>query len=109
MMRGGVLCFALALSGALVAQVRVHGHVLDRAGLPVAAAVVEGGGQAAVTDAGGAFVLDVPGSQGVLTVRAAGMEAQAVTVSVADGSRDVAMMLKPSSLRQEASVTATRS
>jgi outer membrane receptor protein involved in Fe transport len=103
-MRFGLL-MALCVSGALEAQGRVHGHVVDRAGLPVAAAVVESSGQAAVTDAGGAFVVDLPGSQGVLTVRAAGMETQSVTVT----SADVVMVLKPSSLRQEASVTATRS
>ncbi len=79
------LCCAVALllsAGAAMAQQRVSGVIKDDAGEPLIGVniLVEGTGLGTVTDADGAFQLEVPGPESVLQISYTGYVAQEITV-----------------------------
>jgi outer membrane receptor protein involved in Fe transport len=109
-----VLGVLLLLCGVGEAQVRLHGHVVDRSGRAVAGATVEVGdhGAGAVSDATGAFEVEVPSvASGRVVLRANGlaMRSAVVAVDAAGAGQDLVLVVAPSTLRQEATVSATRS
>ncbi len=95
-------------------QVRLHGHVTDGGGIPLAGVsiVLDGHPGAAFTDAQGTFSIQIGTikPEGML-VSAAGplLASPAVTVMPADSSREIELVVAPSRLAQQVSVTATRS
>ncbi|MCB0609801.1 MAG: TonB-dependent receptor plug domain-containing protein, partial [Lewinella sp.] len=79
------LCCAVALllsAGAAMAQQRVSGVIKDDAGEPLIGVniLVQGTGLGTVTDADGAFQLEVPGPESVLQISYTGYVAQDITV-----------------------------
>ncbi len=110
----GLLCVA---AGAQTNAV-VRGVVQDAAGRPVegASVVAEGAGSPSVktvTDAQGRFVLD--GARAGETMKAigpealGGMESEPVRVTAVPNSSEVELVLRPSAVAQQVTVTATRS
>jgi hypothetical protein len=106
---------ALLLSGAaVVAQspVRVSGTVQDTAGRPVVSARITADGThgqvTAVSDTDGHFTLEYPGSERV-TLRATTQEMRSDAVQSSGPTPEVVLVLQPSEVEQEVTVTATRS
>jgi outer membrane receptor protein involved in Fe transport len=103
----GLLC-----SGALFAQTTLHGHVVDRTGRAVAGVPIDLGDHTAAATSGpdGAFILQSSASGSVLLrAHGASMDSGPITVPEANLSRDIELVMAPSSISQQATVTATRS
>ncbi|NYF80174.1 TonB-dependent receptor [Granulicella arctica] len=97
-----------------MAQTQLHGHVVDRSGRPVSGAGVDVNGRAGTvfSDAAGTFVLEIKpiaGNGVVLRARDSAMDSGNVSVAVTNLGQDVELVMVPSSLSQQATVTATRS
>jgi outer membrane receptor protein involved in Fe transport len=103
----GLLC-----SGALFAQTTLHGHVVDRTGRAVPDVQIDLGNHAAAAISGpdGTFTLPISAAGSVL-LRAHGdsMDSGTISVSTANLSKDIKLVMAPSSISQQATVTATRS
>jgi outer membrane receptor protein involved in Fe transport len=98
----------------LSAQTTLHGHVVDRTGRVVPGVSIASGDQAttAVSDANGAFTLEVKANaSGNILLRAQGasMDSGPLTIPASNISSDLQIVMAPAVLRQEATVTATRS
>ena len=93
----------------LGAQVRLHGRVVDRAGRAVAGVAVgcDGCLREASSDANGGFGLEAAALP--VAVRVLGEAVSAAPMTVTDSARELELVVAPSALRQQASVTATRS
>ncbi len=106
----GIVLFAASMA----AQVEIHGHVVDRRGNAVAGVpvVAEGQAQDVRSDEAGRFTLRIGtiGIQGV-QLRAEGptLSSVVVTVTTAGSANEVELVVVPSRLAQQATVTATRS
>jgi outer membrane receptor protein involved in Fe transport len=103
----GLLC-----SGVLLAQTTLRGHVVDRTGRAVPGASIDLGDHTAATTSGpdGAFTLQAPGSGRVLLrAHGASMDSGPIPVPEANLSGDIELVMAPSSIKQQATVTATRS
>jgi outer membrane receptor protein involved in Fe transport len=97
----------------LYAQTTLHGHVVDRTGRVVPGVSIDAGNHAAaaVSDSTGAFTLEVnPTPTGSILLRAQGasMDSGPVTLSASNLPNDLQIVMAPAVLRQEATVTATR-
>jgi outer membrane receptor protein involved in Fe transport len=107
----------LALLAAAQAQSPVHlaGRVQDASGraAPGAAIFARGahGEVTAVADAQGRFALDYPSSAGTLTLRATArsMESNPLEISAQAAASEIILVLHPSAVSQQITVTATRS
>lgn len=103
----------MLLAGAAFAQTQVHGHVVDRTGSPVAGIEIETGNHVrlATTDGTGAFTAELPAaSGGQVMLRAVGLSLDSgdVSVSTSNLGQDIRLVVGPAVLKQEATVTATR-
>ena len=106
----------LGFSGFAPAQSAVHlrGQVRDAAGRTVAGATVGADGArgkvTVTSDVDGRFELEYPDVAGVtLQATVRGMESDAVQVTAAAGAGEIALVLRPSAVSQQVTVTATRS
>ncbi|HEX9201294.1 MAG TPA: TonB-dependent receptor [Acidobacteriaceae bacterium] len=106
----GVSAIALAQ-----APLHLHGRVQDASGRPAQNATIVADGPhgkvTAVSNAEGNFQLDYPNSTGPVTLRATthSMESAATQVSPATAANEIDLVLHPSTVTQQVSVTATRS
>jgi len=104
-----------SISVAAAQTPHLAGHVRDASGHPVQGATVflEGprGEVTAVSDADGRFQLDYPTASGAMTLRAAtrSMESDAVQISAQASANQIDLVLHPSVVNQQITVTATRS
>jgi len=113
-----LLLFCLLWTGAIAAQARMHGHVMDRTGRPVPGVTVESRDETgatngtAVSDTMGAFTMSSRTSgtrRTILRARGAAMDSGDVALSASDAAKDINVVVRPNSLSQQATVTATRS
>ncbi|HEY0263705.1 MAG TPA: TonB-dependent receptor [Granulicella sp.] len=101
----------LLSTGVVYAQATLHGHVVDRTGSAVPGVPIDLGDRMAVTTSGsdGSFTLQISASGSiVLRAHGASMDSGPVTVTV-DPSADLRLVMAPSAIQQQATVTATRS
>ncbi len=95
-------------------QVQLHGHTMDRggravAGIPVA---VRGAAVNTISDEAGSFTIKLPAiDPGGMVVSATGsaLSSSSVTVQSGESCRDIVLIVEPSRVTQQATVTATRS
>jgi outer membrane receptor protein involved in Fe transport len=107
----------LGFGAIALAQAPLHlaGHVRDTSGRPAPSATIFADGSrgevTAVSGADGRFQLDYPNSTGAVTLRASthSMESDVTKISPAATANEIDLILHPSAVSQQITVTATRS